>query len=220
MSTQLHLLNANGQLSNLDTRISICFAESLKTIEKMIGVLNVDVVVFSDAQRVIPELGIGGYAPSADRIHIAVDPQHPDFRSHLESVFRRALAHELHHCARWSRPGYGQTLGEALISEGLACLFEVEVSDEYPPFYARALTREQLALLLPRAEKELASHSYNHAAWFLGDPDTGIPRHAGYSIGYHLASKYSLCHDRKASQLVTEPASSFLDNYRIAACDV
>lgn len=214
MSTQLHLLNANSQLGNLDTRIGICFAESLKTIEKMIGIQNVDVVVFADTQRVIPELGIGGYAPSADRIHIAVDPQHSDFRSQLESIFRRTLAHELHHCARWSGPGYGQTLGEALISEGLACMFEVEVSNEPPPFYACTLNPEQLAFLLRRAEEELASRSYNHAAWFYGDPDTGTPRHAGYSMGYALVAKYKHAHGRPAAQLAGEPAATFLNYSR------
>ncbi len=37
-----------------------------------------------------------------------------------DGAFRRTIAHVVHRCLRMAEPGYGRTLGEALVSQGLA----------------------------------------------------------------------------------------------------
>ncbi len=56
-------------------------------------------------------------------VYVTMDPEHPSLRANAAQSLERMLAHELHHCARWDGPGYG----EALVSEGLAGHFEQEV---------------------------------------------------------------------------------------------
>lgn len=70
---------------------------------------------------------MGGSPPAANRVFIAADPDNAHFVSSLEREFLFSLGHERHHCLRWSAVGYGDTLDEALVTEGLACHFETEL---------------------------------------------------------------------------------------------
>jgi uncharacterized protein YjaZ len=91
--------------------------------------------------------------------------------------------------ARWTRPGYGATLGEALVSEGLACVFETGFRGGVPPFWARALDARALRDAEALARPSLADRAYDHRAWFFGAPDDGLPRHVGYSLGFEIAAR-------------------------------
>ncbi|MED5610073.1 DUF2268 domain-containing putative Zn-dependent protease [Pseudomonas sp. JH-2] len=116
------------------------------------------------------------------------------------------LGHELHHCARWSGPGYGRSFAEALASEGLACAFESELRPGYLPFYAAA---ELPAAIHEQARRQLAHGQYDHAAWFFGS-GPGIPRHAGYALGLELVRRYQAEHPgASAAGLWAEPAERF-----------
>ena len=148
---QLHLLNANGQFDSIRERVESCFEQSLEEINARLSIENVDVVVSVDPQRAIPQLGVGGHSPSGNCAFLTIDPDNPKFTDGFESAFKRLLAHELHHCARWSGPGYGNTLAEAIISEGLACMFEAEICEGEIPFYAQALPPDQVVQLRARA---------------------------------------------------------------------
>ncbi len=106
-------------------------------------------------------------------------------------------------------PGFGSTLLEALISEGLACQFETEISAGEIPFYAQALSPEEMSRLFEQAKPELHSDSYGHAKWFFGNAQTGIPRHTGYSIGFDLVKQFIKQHGGTARQLVHAPAQDF-----------
>ena len=50
----------------------------------------------------------------------------------------------MHHCARWGTVGYGETLLEAMISEGLAEHFDIEVNKTKPTMWATALDKKNL----------------------------------------------------------------------------
>jgi len=94
-----------------------------------------DVVITHNPLATIPELGIGGLSPNGYLVQPSVDPAHPDFWKALQVHLSRTLAHELHHCARWRDPGYGSSLGETLVSEGLADRFDLEVHPGAPPYH-------------------------------------------------------------------------------------
>src|ERR1035438_2546513 len=57
----------------------------------------------------------GGHCYNAYEAMIAV----PDWLANKQQVVA-AINHELHHMARWQNLGYGDTLGGALLSEGIA----------------------------------------------------------------------------------------------------
>ena len=54
----------------------------------------------------------------------------------------------------------------------------------------RALTAEEAATLLARAREEYDDARYDHVAWFFGNDELGIPRWAGYTLGFKLVADY------------------------------
>lgn len=209
MTTTLHILNATGELNSFTNKIESTFAQSISTIKNLIPVENVDVIVASDAKSALPETGICGYAPSANRVFISIDPDNKQLIKNFETLFLSMLGHELHHCCRWKNPGYGSTLREALVSEGLACHFEAELTGNIP-FYAQAISTAAVNEALIRATQELDLAEYNHHAWFFGAG--AQPRHTGYTLGFHIVSQHISETNVKASKLFGEPAQTFYKN--------
>jgi hypothetical protein len=205
---KLHILNAHGKFTPYQQQIEDVFASSVQRVAEILPVSGIDVVFQFNPEAVIPEWGIGGYSPSENLIMIDADPDHPDFANSLENEFLTTLGHELHHCMRWRTVGYGNTLLEALVSEGLACHFERELRPGVIPFYAAALEKEEIHNLFAKAIPNLSDTNYNHAAWFLGQSND-IPLHAGYTLGFELVSKYLRQQGKPASQLYDASAEHF-----------
>lgn len=163
-------------------------------LDRILPFLNyvneVDIVFSVNPQATIPEFGIGGYTPNAHTIFISLDPKHSKFISSLKTELPRTLAHELHHTVRWIDPGYGQTLGEALITEGLAANFELEVFGKKPNMWDVAVRGKKLRQLQKRALREFQSSKYNHNDWFFGSERRNIPRWTGYALGYRMVQEY------------------------------
>lgn len=151
---------------------------------------------------------MGGYAPNAHLMYIHLDPDCADLAPRLEVEIKSTPAHELHHCARWAARGYGTTLLEAVISEGLADHFDIEINGGEPKPWSIALRGAELANIQVKAQEEYTNETYNHGEWFYG---TGsIPRWAGYALGYALVDTHIEKTGKKASALVGEDARLFV----------
>ena len=87
---------------------------------------------------------------------------------------------------RWDARGYGRSLGEAFVSEGLADKFSESVTGALDAPWTHALVDSDWRSLLDHAEREINREDYDHAAWFFGTGN--LPRWAGYTIGYRLVS--------------------------------
>ena len=113
-------MNAARQLgAALESEVFAALSDALERHGRRLGLSDVDVAV-----RILPwglpETGVHGYAPTAHYAELTLDPGNPQFALRWRSEVPATLAHELHHCRRWRGPGYGSTLLEALVSEGLA----------------------------------------------------------------------------------------------------
>ena len=173
---------------------------------KAVPVQDTDVIVRA-GKTVVPEKGHMGYAPEKGVIYVTVDPDHPTLQANPHQSLERMLSHELHHCARWDGPGYGATLGEALVSEGLAGHFAQEVFGGEPEPW-ESLPVSTLRPHIQTAQAEWDSASYAHDAWFFGS--SGFPNALGYSLGYRMVGHYLAAHrDRLASRLVHADAGAF-----------
>jgi hypothetical protein len=93
-----------------------------------------------------------------------------------------SINHELHHMARWQNPGYGDTLGGALVSEGIATYYEERTSGWAPPWSKAAVSDDAKEAAL----KGWNDKDYNHGEWFFGGP---YGKWVGYGLGYQLAQK-------------------------------
>jgi len=190
MTCALHVLNANGDLSDWMPRIQRAFESSLALVSSRIPVGDVDVVVYEDAANVVPELGMSGFCTSPRRMYLPIDTRHPELPTTFEKVFQSFMAHELHHCARRSIQGFSSTLGQALVTEGLACCFEAELPGGTAPVYATCVRGPELKRVQDLARAALHDSFEGWDDWFFGAREPEIPLHAGYSLGYLLVSNW------------------------------
>lgn len=209
MNVRLHILNALGEFDLVFKHIEDEFAKCLRRISDTLSISDVDVVLYNNPKGVIPEVGIGGYSPNGHLVFVYLDSRFPTLKRIIQEQLKRTLAHELHHCIRWRNPGYGKTLLEALVSEGLADHFDREVNGGSPQPWCTALHGEEVATFFKRAQREYHAKGYHHREWFFG---TGsIPRWAGYALGYQLIATYLKEHpDQTAASLVSTPAEVFV----------
>ncbi|MDD7972766.1 DUF2268 domain-containing putative Zn-dependent protease [Roseinatronobacter alkalisoli] len=203
----LHFLDARDQLSGLQGWLAELLNTAFDTSAELLPLRDTDVVIKAGT-HVIPEKGHLGCAPEAGLIYVTVDPRHPSLRANVSRSVERMLAHELHHCSRWDGPGYGNTLGEALISEGLAGHFSQEAFGG-PPEQWESMTISTLRPHITKVQNEWGSREYGHEAWFFGSSE--LPRWLGYSLGYHVVAQYlAACQQTSASGLVHADAKIFL----------
>jgi hypothetical protein len=163
----------------------------------------------------IPEIGVGGvtHRRTGD-VLVSIDDAPPGgLKAALETWLPAILAHELHHSSRVRMgPGYGITLAEALVTEGLADHFAAEAFPDTPlQPWDNALSADREAELWRKAQSVLEEpYGYNHRAWFFGSGD--LPRWAGYTLGYRIAEAY-LGDDLSASNAAGTEAQTVIERY-------
>lgn len=211
-----HIQRADRKLNAYIPAIEQGFDSTIERVTATLPVTDVDVdIMYRDLSKFA--LAVHGYAPSRNKVDIYLDVNHPDFEELLEKELPQTLAHELNHAKRWEGPGFGSTLFDVLIAEGLALYFEQEAIEGIDPSRCTfGLTPEQIGELTEKAKKEF-DHPLTelfdkyHDKWFWSGSETeGIPPAAGYAIGYVLVGNYLKANpDKKASSLVLEPPETF-----------
>jgi uncharacterized protein YjaZ len=201
----------DAALRRHETTIRSTLAETYAKVARLLPVGEVLVTVMPDAARTVERLGVGGHAAGPGNVRIAIDPAlvgQPSFPRNLAYT----LAHELHHSVRWRRPGFGTTLFETMITEGLADDFcrEVLRDDGVAPPWIDAFPRERTGEMLERARPEFDDPDHDRGAWFFG---TGtLPRWTGYTLGFRIVEAYRSAHPGVgAAQLVALPADVFAE---------
>jgi hypothetical protein len=156
---------------------------------------DVAVRVVVDADAVIHEIGLGGYTdPASGAVLISLDPESSIGTEQSITVWLpQVLAHELNHTKRFLEgPGGRRTLGEAIVTEGLADAFSLQAFPATPPVpWANALEPGDLDRLATLARSNAATVVTPdvHSEWFFGSGD--LPRWAGYTIGAHGSVTFS-----------------------------
>lgn len=189
MEWHLHWLEAEGELTPWRDRIAVEIETARMAVAGVLPPFRLDILVERVAGAVIPEIGTTGRAYRPGLCSLTVDPLNPNFGPSLESGdIRRTIAHEVHHCRRFAGPGYGRTLGEAIVSEGLAGQFAGRLFDAPPEPWECALDDTALRAHLPSAA-ELRAPNQDHAGWFFGAGGRH-PRWLGYTLGYRIVGDW------------------------------
>ena len=198
-----------GALSDHQGTITTLLEDTLAQARPVLHVDPVTITVFADASRAIPGWGIGGYTTSPTTVEIIVDPAYSGLAQVLPQRLPHIAAHEFHHAVRGRGPGYGFTLFENMISEGLADHFGIELLGGPLPPWSDAFGEDQTQRYLDRARPEFDSMTFDFNAWFFGI-GTDLPRWTGYTLGYRLVDDYQRRNPgRSAAQLVNTPADDF-----------
>lgn len=196
-----HIANATGELDDLIEMIRSAVAETKPTLDHELKASQIDIIFVSAPLLAIPEYGIGGHAPGPHHIYVSFDPKSKKI---TKQGLIETLLHETHHCMRWRDPGYGETLGETMISEGMACLYEAEHRGK-PPLYANV---EVSTKDIERVKQHLNDKNYDHSEWFFGSKN--VSRWFGYTYGYRLCKRYADKHKTTAHEMVHLPAKDIL----------
>lgn len=194
---QIHFLNARHTLTPVMPEIRASARLAVQAAAAHADLPTFDLVV--QAGRGIPEWGVGGHAPAPGTIHLTIDPAR--FSGPL---LIRTMVHELHHLIRWDGPGYGRSLGAALVSEGLAGHFVTQVLGGPPDPWDTTVAP---AGLTRRAVTEWAWLNYDHATWFFGTGN--VRKWAGYGLGHRLVGAWLTAHPGEtAASLAGVPAET------------
>ncbi|XCY77627.1 DUF2268 domain-containing putative Zn-dependent protease [Pseudomonas sp. CBR-F] len=136
----LHWLEASGSLAQFRPELIREFEVAYEAIAQLLPPPRLDILIQRLPGEILPELGLMGRAYRSTMFSMTLDPDNPNFLTSLRSgALRRHVVHEVHHCLRMAGPGYGWTLGEAMVSEGLAGQFVRQVLGSEPELWERAL---------------------------------------------------------------------------------
>jgi hypothetical protein len=163
--------------------------ETFDAARARIPLNGVTIIARHSLEYVIPEIGFGGRA-SAGTVWIDFDTDGRTWVEAVDTWLGPVLAHELHHVARFRAVGLYGNLLEAMVGEGAADRFLVELTSI--------------------AEQQWFESGYDHAAWFFG-AGAAIPRWAGYTIGFEIVGAHLEATSRSAADLYAEPARNFVE---------
>lgn len=180
----------------------------IDTTSTVIPVVNVDFRVIVFPERTIPRIGMSGVDPNKTQIYILLDPAHPKLNEAINIHIVQTIPHEYHHTLRHRNVSFSTTLFEALISEGLASHFAIEVCKMDTPRYCKGNNTYELNYWREQASKTWFSTDYDYYDWFVGRTK---PRNIGYAIGFSLVEDYlKLNPGKSAASLYATPAKKFL----------
>lgn len=209
MDWKLHWLEAEGDLSTWHEQIAAEVAATYDMVSRLIMPQRLDILI-ERGGMVIPEIGMVGRAYRKGLFALTLDPDNPHFSTSLDDgTLRRQVTHEVHHCFRMGGPGYGRTLGQALVSEGLAGHFTRLLFNNPPEPWECAVTDDLLRAHRPDRDT-LSAKWYNHAEWFFAAGGRR-PRWLGYTLGYRIVGDWlAATPDVDGDLLVNVPAETVL----------
>ena len=149
------------------------------------------------------------------------EPYGGDVTISVDSRFRRpvrmftsrlpwVLVHELDHSERIKAgPGYGDTLLQMFVTEGMAVAFSHQVYPTHPPHRNVTRAQEHRLWQLAKPHLNVVMGDRGYRRW-LG---AGRMHGAGYTIGYDLVTSYLRNHPgTKPSDLVLMDANQILND--------
>jgi len=199
---------ARAEGTDLDRTVE----ESLRRIDELLPAPRAVVNIMIDPSRVIPEVGVGGFTNPNGDVSIWLDVRNPERLVEATEVWLPdTLAHEVHHQRRVAqKAGSWATLGDAVVTEGLATVFAREAFPSVPlQPWASALAADQERTVWELARSLLDGPNRQHERWFFGRGD--LPRWAGYTLGVNIVTSYLRTHPGEtAGSLVGESAARII----------
>jgi len=169
---------------------------------------DVTIIIDTDPGMIDPNIGVGGYTDDKSEIQLSIDPAHKDL--HDDEIFA-TLVHELSHVKRIYGPGYGTTLFDYLVFEGLGVAFEEEVCGQntYYPNHLRKLhdakhLSDTFAYMFDYDDTQ-----YDYIDFIIGNAEKKIPEFAVYSMGLFIVDQYLAQNHKKVSELLLDQPEIF-----------
>lgn len=207
---QLHVLNANDEMSSSEILSPKVEAAEEYAVDKMGLKHKIDLALTNRmAGLLIPEDQVGGRTYASD--FIMMDVERAEFLTEM-------LVHELAHAIRWQEnPEYIQKLFDDLILEGLGVAVEAEYAknSNEQSFFIRTMMERSDAenqQVLRQLKAELWDARYDNYRIFI--EGEGLPRWAGYSLGYYLVQQYLAKTNKTIFEILVTEYAEFEDILR------
>lgn len=207
-----YFLKTNKELTGIAEHVRKIFDATAEKVVSLTEEVETDIVIRHSPQNSIPELGISGqYTKDARCIDVYIDLKNTYLKSNFETEVARTFIHEYMHVVREQYvPWENGTLLDALIAEGLAQNFEIEVQPELlPSIYATSFSEDELNKLWNKAKDILDQRGWINDEWFFGSQE--IKRWSGYSLGFKLVQDKIKKSGLKPSELYKLPSVDFLN---------
>jgi len=181
---------------------------AVDSVSRLIEMKNVEFRVTVFPEPTMPHSGMSGVAPDTEHIYLLLNPRNENLTWGIREELIPTVVHEFHHTMRHRTEGYGKTLYEALISEGLAEHFTMELIGRVPP-WASGAGEMDFEYWLSLAKKIWFDSTYNYSAWFTGRDS--IPPGTGHRLGAWIVEKYLKANPQeRASKLYDADAEIFI----------
>lgn len=186
MKIRIFFLESNEKLTTTQKRlISRLVKKHALIAGQDLEIPLMNFTIYSNKDWCIQQTGEGGYTASPNWIQLFLDPSRPNFKEKvIENSLLATIYHEMHHAKRMTTVGYGESLLEAVITEGLASVYAEKM---FPKFiapwgkYTNKEIKSNLRLFLQNIIKN--KKRYSHEEWFLG---FGKPHWLGYKVGIYI----------------------------------
>ena len=208
-----------GKAGAEGTSLPQVVARALARINALLPGPPTAITVFYNSSPVIPQTGTAGYtSPATGGITIGLGqtPQ-ASFSMIMQLWLPRTLSHEIDHSVRiLAGPGFGVSLLEGIISEGISSAFDIAAFPGTPSPWERAITHSQECALWKEA-RPLLAQSGLYEAWMFGQP--GIPHWTAFTIGYDIVTGYRQRHpDMSWSAITAASAATILAGSHYQPC--
>ncbi len=189
------MANSSGKLDRHLAAIEDGYKQAATIARDRLNLSGLDVIVRADSFYSIPEIGIGGFTTEDGHIiYMSLDVS----KKISTESFCCELLHEMSHAARFRKIPPAPSLADSLISEGLACLLQYEVTGRVPAYARQKISN--IDVESAQAELKAPSNAYDHAKWFFGSSDIG--RWFGYTYGFKQCRQYSTKTGKNAAELI------------------
>lgn len=193
--------------------------QALARINALLPGPRTTITVSSNSSAVIPQTGTNGYTDLGTgdiTISLAQTPQ-ASFSLIMQLWLPRTLSHEIDHSVRiLAGPGFGPSLLEQIISEGISSAFDMSAFPGTPNPWDRAISRSQECALWKQAQPVLGRYGL-YDAWMFGQP--GIPHWTAFTIGYDIVTDFRQRHpDTNWSAITAASAATILAGSHYQPC--
>lgn len=176
-------------------------------------------VTTGSPSALIPQTGDYGYtSPATGQVNLQFGqtPQTSLIGS-LNLWLPRDIAHEVNHSVRiLGGTGFGTTLLQETITEGIATAFDQAAFPGPPDPWNQAITPAQECALWKKATPQLGDTGL-YDLWMFGG--SGVPHWTAFTIGYHIVNDYRNRHpDVSWATLTSASAASILTGSHYQPC--
>ncbi len=147
----------------------------------ILSIKTLNITIYPNKDWCIKQTGDGGHTANFDWIQLFIDPT-KSVSKIVASSFPATLYHELNHVRRMTEVGFGKTLLETVISEGLAIVFAEEMFKSFVAPWGE-YTDDGIKKLYKIFTPHKNDKEFNYEEWFLG---FGKPHWLGYKIGAYI----------------------------------